>query len=352
MLTKNHNKKRREQYAHNVVYIAMGFDTSQLYIGVKSFNEWKTFYKYKTSSKYFKDEPKMKHVVADFSTREEAKGAETELQQILEVNTCDVFANRCISTSTGFDLTGIRLTDEQIRLRKNKTVSTLTKEKICLGRGCKRIHWIYEDGTKEHAFIFEMVDKYGLNACNLSQVSLKRQVYHKGWRLDPDFYDVSNIQNRSIDNKVSRKDGIKKSTPGRKKITVYWRHSDGTTEYLSSTDLAKKYGLNYSQLSKVKTGLIRQHKGWMLDPKHYPIKGREKTKEKVGIKSRKNPKKKARKSKVYVWVSPDGTEEKWSVPQLIKRYPEKELKKNGLYKVARGAIRVYKGWELAEKENY
>ena len=94
---------------HNITYIAMIFDTGQLYIGVRSCNDMRGFYEYETSSSdlEFKNSLKMKHIIADFPTRKEAMEYEILLHGYFDVCRSDGFANLANSTTNLFDTTGI-----------------------------------------------------------------------------------------------------------------------------------------------------------------------------------------------------------------------------------------------------
>ena len=150
-------KNKAKDKKHNVVYIAFSFDTGQLYIGLKSFNEWKNFYEYQTSStdNVFRESEKMKHIIADFQTREEAAQLEIDLHDFFDVRNCGSFANLANATSAGFSL----------------------------GYSERKYHLVHVDGKEEYCPQYEMREKYGLNRDRLSLLCRGEIGQHKGWSL-------------------------------------------------------------------------------------------------------------------------------------------------------------------------
>lgn len=145
----------------------------------------------------------------------------------------------------------------------------------------------------------------------------------------------------------------RKKLANTKSIKVRWYHPDYTvSEELSATELVSRFPelkLNQSDLSYVIKGHKLIHKGWMT---YYRYTLEKSKREKFLSGKSKDPGKLSRSdhtNKRRTWYHSDyGVFVNKTALELTKLFPEMNLHGSGLYNVASGKYKFYKGWYILQ----
>jgi len=290
-------------------------DFGRMYIGYRKCPKGKTPetdpYMGSYSDKTFK--PTAKFILGRYGSREEAMRAEIKFHEDNDVAKDLRFANKARSLSTGFSFN-----------RKGEKMSNEARGKMSMSRmGSKNPRytpkdWYHPDyGEIFQVSVSELMRIYpyqGLHQSFLSLVSNEIRLRHRGWRL---------LKNKNV---VDR---------SKKNINHDWYHREhGEVLQKSISDIVKDYPnekYSPSGLCSVANGGVFRYRGWIL------LKNKD---------AKVRPKKNIPRN----WYHPlYGKFIGKSAPDLIKMFPEQNLTRSGLHRVATGKAFRHKGWTKAEE---
>lgn len=352
-------KKKAKDKKHNVVYIAYSFSTNDLYIGVKSFNRWETFYRYQTSSSdgIFRNSEKMKHIIADFDTREEAMAYESELHKHFDVKSCDSFSNRANQNLNGYrffnygekhhfvHFEGMQEYCYSCELESKYDIPRASMSGVVSGR-CRQLHgwalknskfkdpwlhyrkkvkvyhFVHYDGTEEVCTPLDLARKYSLIVEVVRNLTSGRRNQANGWTLK---HILNTIPRQELFSLYSAREEIHK-----------FIRIDGLREHCTVVELAKKYDISKRFVCAVVNGTNKQCCGWALE----------------GNVTDDTWKKFKHKVVVGVWIHDNGIVEECTQTELIEKYPEMELKNNYLTNVRTGKISNTHGWSFLHETGF
>lgn len=190
----------------------------------------------------------------------------------------------------------------------------------------KKWYFKHDSGVMEYCTPLQLIKKYlemNLMKENILSLVNKDYMIYNGWQL------LTKQEIKQL-NSCKRKLNSYKQV---KQITFSYKSE--LIEICSIEELIKKYpthDLTKKGLFKLFKGYIQSYKGWkvIVDNENHLSKKTQITRNTI----------------IHTFIHVSGLVEKCSQVELIRKYPDQKLSKDGLYKMVKGTNRTYKGWEI------
>lgn len=226
-----------------VTYLAYSQELDLYYIGVKSFSSYHKFETYKTSIKKFpafKESLTWKRILRYHPDKESAYSYEVFLHNYHQVDTNPKFANRSKQTSKRFFFSATG--EDHPQYGKDSPFKGRKHTKEAREKQSKARKAAQARGCYDHV--------------NYSKV-------HKGRKLSSQAKHNISKAKRGTNNPMHGCTGSK--NPAHDPTIFTWVNKKlGLKETCTTYELRRKYNLTPSELSQVKTGKRKSHKGWSL----------------------------------------------------------------------------------------